>query len=201
MGKLFCLMGKSSTGKDTIFKYLKEDRELDLRAVTPYTTRPKRENEVDGVEYYFIDENKLEEFKDKNKVIELRCYETVMGKWYYGTIDDGQVNLKKNNYIVIVTLEAYNNLKKYFGEKNVVPLYIAVDDGVRLERALNRERQQLKPNYNEMCRRFLADDNDFSIDKLKSSNIEKIYSNDSLKICVTSIKKDISQILTKDNKY
>lgn len=186
MGKIFCLMGKSSSGKDTIFKKLRQNKNLQLKPIVTYTTRPKRSNENDGVEYYFISKKVLDNYNEKGKIIELRQYDTVNGKWYYGTIDDGQINLKSNNYILITTLEAYEKLKKYFGEENVIPLYIHVEDGARLERALRREKGQSKPNYDEMCRRFLADNLDFSEDKLKVNNIKK-YNNEDLYICINEI--------------
>lgn len=190
MGKIFCLMGKSSSGKDTVFREIKDDLDLKLIPLIGYTTRPKRVNETNGVEYFFIDTKKLNEYRKMGKIIEERVYDTVKGRWHYCTLDDGQVDLK-NNYILITTLEAYNNLKFYYGEDNVVPIYISIDDGVRLERALQREMKQDNPNYNELCRRFLADSEDFSVENLAESNIKKHYSNYDLYKCTEKIKKDI----------
>lgn len=195
MGKIFCLMGKSGSGKDTIFQELKKDKNLKLKPVVPYTTRPKRSNETDGIEYYFINEKTLQEYKLEKKVIEQRVYDTINGKWYYCTLDDGQIDLNRGNYLLIVTLEAYKELKSYFGGENVVPIYITVDDGIRLERALKREKEQQNPNYDELCRRFLADSIDFNIDKLKALNIDKSYTNNNLMQCISDIKENILQFL------
>lgn len=52
-------------------------------------------------------------------------------------------------------------MKEYYGEETVCPIYIQVEDGERLQRALIREKQQENPRYAEMCRRFLADQEDF----------------------------------------
>ena len=177
MGKIFCLMGKSSSGKDTIFKEISNKNELSLKPIVLYTTRPKRTNETNGVEYFFINEDKLEQFKNEGKIIECRRYDTVHGPWYYSTIDDGQIDLEESNYIAIVTLEAYNSFRSYFGTEKVYPIYINIEDGLRLERALIRERNQKNPNYNELCRRFLADSVDFSLEKLKESGVNKEYIN------------------------
>lgn len=57
---------------------------------------------------------------------------------------------------MIGTLESYYGMREYFGEEQLIPIYIEVEDGLRLERALCRERQQKEPKYAEMCRRFLA---------------------------------------------
>lgn len=192
MGKIFCLMGKSSSGKDTIFSMLKQSHIL--KPIVPYTTRPMRNNEVDGREYHFISEERLKEYEMCHKVIEQRVYHTVSGPWYYATIDDGQIK-SDENYIMIVTLEAYINLVAYFGENKVVPIYINVEDGKRLERALKREQQQDNPNYEELCRRFLADSKDFSKDNLDKANIKKYYENNELNQCIEEIKADINKML------
>lgn len=198
MGKIFCLMGKSNSGKDTIFKELIKDKDLDLKPIVSYTTRPIRSNETNGQEYYFIDELTLNEYRNQDKVIEERCYNTVQGKWHYCTIDDGRVNINKNNYLLIVTLEAYKNIEVYFGKENVIPLYIELDDGIRLERALKRERQEKSPNYNELCRRFLADSKDFSNEKLQLYNIKNSYINNDLFECINYIKNDIVKFISND---
>lgn len=198
MGKIFCLMGKSNSGKDTIFKELIKDKDLDLKPIVSYTTRPIRSNESNGQEYYFIDELTLNEYRNQDKVIEERCYNTVQGKWHYCTIDDGRVNINKNNYLLIVTLEAYKNIEVYFGKENVIPLYIELDDGIRLERALKRERQEKSPNYNELCRRFLADSKDFSNEKLQLYNIKNSYINNDLFECINYIKNDIVKFISND---
>lgn len=184
-------MGKSSSGKDTVFKEIIKDKSLNLKKILNYTTRPKRVEETDGIEYNFITDEKVQEFIQDQKVIELRKYNTVNGIWYYGTMDDGQIDLKNNSYIIISTLESYNSFKNYFKEDNVIPIYIDIDDGVRLERALKRERNEKNPNYKELCRRFIADSEDFSEKNLRLSKIEKIYYNNELAACVREVKQSI----------
>ena len=162
MSKLFCIMGKSASGKDTIFKRLVQDRELDLKTVVSYTTRPMREGEQEGVEYHFVSPRMLSAFRDKGQVIECRDYHTVHGLWSYFMVDDGQIELESGSYLVMGTLESYRKMREYYGAEALVPIYIQVEDGLRLQRALDRERSQSHPNYSEMCRRFLADEQDFS---------------------------------------
>ncbi len=192
MSKIFCLMGKSSSGKDTIFAKLKQSKVL--KPIVPYTTRPMRNSEMQGREYYFINEEKLKEYQAKQKVIEQRVYHTINGPWYYATIDDGQFS-NEDNYIMIVTLEAYVSLVKYFGQDKVIPIYVNVEDGKRLERALRREQEQDHPNYDELCRRFLADNSDFSEENLKTANIKKYYENNNLEECIEEIQATINNIL------
>ena len=105
-------------------------------------------------------------------------YPSVMGPWYYFTADDGQIDLEKQDYLGIGTLESYVKLKGLFlGEQALVPLYVEVDDGLRLSRALERERGQKEPKYAEMCRRFLADSKDFSEENLAHAGITERYEN------------------------
>lgn len=195
MGTIFCLIGKSSSGKDTLFNELIKDKALNLIPIIPYTTRPKRSNELNGVHYRFIHEDNLRDYEQAGLIIEKRVYNTVNGVWVYCTIDDGQIDLEHNNYILIGTLEGYKLLRQYFGNPNVVPIYIEVEDQIRLERAMNREKQQAIPNYQELCRRFLADSADFSVDNLILYGVPKIYYNEDLSECLTKIKFDIEIIL------
>ena len=131
MSKIFFVLGKSCSGKDTIFRYLKDNKELNLRTVVGYTTRPMRVGETEGVEYHFVSEDRLDEMKEKGMVIECRDYNTVHGKWSYFTADDGQIDLGKGNYLYIGTLESYNDMVKYYGTDVVVPIYIEVESGER----------------------------------------------------------------------
>lgn len=185
MSKIFYLMGKSASGKDTIYKKIKETMP-ELKTIVIYTTRPIREGETEGVEYHFVDEKKLQEFQEAGKVIELREYNTVHGIWKYFTVNDGQFDAD-DNYIAIGTLESYKGMREQLGADKLVPIYIEVEDGVRLERALARERSQKEPKYEELCRRFLADAADFSVDKLKEVGITHRFFNTDMEKCADEI--------------
>lgn len=187
MGKIVYLMGKSSTGKDTIFKELLKQGTVVLKTIVPYTTRPIRAGEREGVEYFFTDEAGFQKLLTEGKMIEERAYNTVHGLWRYFTVDDGQIQLDKQSYIMIGTLEAYQNMKKHFGAENVLPILIELDDGVRLQRALDRERKQDHPKYEEMCRRFLADSADFAEEKIQEVGITRRFLNDDLQRCLSEI--------------
>lgn len=194
MGKLFYIMGKSASGKDTLFKILKEHFP-DMKTITMYTTRPIRENEADGEEYYFVTRERRRELEEEGKVIECRTYQTIAGPWDYFTVDDGQIDFEKDSYLMLGTLESYEKLRAYFGAEALCPIYIDLDEGVRLKRAIARERNQQKPNYREVCRRFLADDADFAEENLERLEITKRYFNEDLETCLHSIETDIRKIL------
>lgn len=189
MGKMVYLMGKSSTGKDTVYKQLLKNSSLKLKKIVPYTTRPIRAGETEGEEYFFTDENGFENLKAQGKVIEDRAYHTYHGLWRYFTVDDGNIDLENNNYIIIGTLESYLKTREYFGREKVFPVLLEVDDGVRLQRALDRERSQENPKYEELCRRYLADAEDFSEDKINQADITLKFSNENLEKCLSEIEK------------
>ena len=186
MGRIFCLMGKSSSGKDTLYQKVLE-RLPQIHRVVPYTTRPIREGEQDGVEYHFVDDKQLAELETDGKIVELRAYNTVHGIWKYFTVDDGQIDLEQGDYLLIGTLETYEKIREYYGAEHLVPIYIEVEDGERLARALERERRQAVPKYKEMCRRFLADEEDFCEENLKRLGIDKRYRNTDMETCLNEI--------------
>ena len=187
MGKIVCLMGKSSSGKDTIYKKLLAQDEVVLQAIVPYTTRPIRAGEREGVEYHFTDEAGFQELCSRGSVIEDRTYHTCLGMWRYFTVADNAVDLLHNNYVMIGTLEAYTQMQRFYGANKVLAVMIDLDDGERLQRALDRERAQGDPKYEEMCRRFLADAEDFSEEKLKSAGIDRTFHNDKVDRCLSEI--------------
>lgn len=187
MGKIFYVMGKSSSGKDSIFKKIQEEAP-NLQTIVPYTTRPIREDETEGVEYFFVSESELSSMVREDKVVEVRSYETVHGVWRYFTVDDGQIDLENDNYYLMIgTLESYDRIRKYYGNTKVIPVYIEVEDGERLERALKREKAQKTPKYDEMCRRFMADNKDFSDENILECGIKKRYINDDRDRCAKEI--------------
>lgn len=180
MNKIYYMMGKSSSGKDTLYQQILDYEGLLLKSIVLYTTRPIRSGEKDGKEYIFADEDMLARLTEAGKVIECRSYHTVHGVWKYFTVNDGQIDLTRQNYLTIATLESYLKIRDYFGEDFVMPIYIEVEDGVRLRRALEREEAQSNPRYAEMCRRFLADMVDFSEEKLAAAGITRRFFNEDL---------------------
>ena len=182
-------MGKSASGKDNIYRRLLEDAELNLHELVLYTTRPKRQEEVEGREYFFVDDQKFQQLQAQGKIIESRSYHTIYGIWTYFTADEGQIRLEQYNYIAIGTLESYEKMLEYFGADVMRPIYVEVEDGERLMRALKREQKEVKPKYDEMCRRFLADGEDFSEEKIAHAGIVQRFENVDLENCIKKIQK------------
>ena len=187
MGRIFCIIGKSSSGKDTIYKELLAQNQVMLQPIVPYKTRPIRAGERDGVEYHFTDEEGFLRLQNQGRVIEDRVYHTCLGMWRYFTVADEKIDPKSGSYVVIGTLESYEQMRRFYGEDKVLPIMIELDDGVRLQRALDREMAQDHPKYEEMCRRFLADAEDFSEDKLTKAGIGRTFYNGELSRCLEEI--------------
>lgn len=187
MGKIFYLIGKTASGKDTLYRRILEKCPK-LHTYTMYTTRPMRPGEKDGTSYHFVTEAVLREFEKKGELIEKRTYYTVLGPWTYATIDDGQIDLSAHDYLLgSGTLESYVKMRQYCGADKLVPLYIESDDGERLLRSVEREMRAEQPNYREVCRRFLSDEEDFSPEKLKEAGITGTFQNEDLERCLEEL--------------
>ena len=191
---LYYLMGKSASGKDSIFHKLLE--KTGWKKLIPYTTRPMREGEVEGQEYHFIKEQEFESGIHSGLMAEYRAYDTVFGKWYYGTVLPSDITAgpsckKAENYLAIGTLASYLQLKKKLGRENIFPIYIEVPDKIRLARAFHREEGRGKMTEEEILRRFKADAEDFSEGRLKEAGIKRAYQNIDFSLCVNEIIADI----------
>ena len=207
MSNFIYIMGKSASGKDTIYKRIKE--QIDVKTYVLYTTRPIRTGEQEGVDYHYVSDEQMLKFKQEGKVIESRTYQTVKGPWTYATIADEQ--LEQNGDILTVgTLESYNKIKEYYEDKEdtkLLPVYITIDEDERRKRALEREKKQENPNYEEVERRIKADNIDFSEENLKKAGIgqNQTFENYDLDKCVESIltyiQKEREKGLTLQEKY
>ena len=191
MGKIFYILGKSSTGKDTIYKNILEDETLGLKDIILYTTRPIRDGETDGKSYHFVSEKEYEDIKKSGLIIEERSYNTMHGVCRYFTVKDSSIDLSNNNYVIIGVLKSFIDTRDYFGSDKVVPIYIEVEDGLRLQRALNSEKKPENRRFKELCRRYLADSEDFSEDKIKDAGIDKRFENVDLSSCINEVKEYI----------
>ena len=178
MGKIILFMGPSSSGKDTIKRRLIKENKFALKEMIMSTTRPMRTGEVEGREYYFKTVDEMLELEKNGKIIEKRTYETAYGPWYYFTTSSS-IDLDNYNYVGSNTLEGLDQFVKFYGMENIISLLIKVDDGIRLQRALDREKMEENPKYQELCRRFLADSIDFSEENINKRPITSIINNNS----------------------
>ena len=162
MCKLFCLLGKSGAGKDTLFEQITHSPDFcgRISPVVLYTTRPKRENEACGKHYHFVSEQQMDELERRGQIIEKRQYDTVHGVWHYFT---AAFELpERGDLITITTPHGTKKLAGKVGAQNMVLIHLVADGKTRLERSIIRESKQANPNYSEVCRRYLSDEHDFA---------------------------------------
>lgn len=201
MSNFIYIMGKSATGKDTIYKKLL--KQLEINTYVPYTTRPKRAGEKQGKEYFFITNEQFEEIQKMHRVMEYRSYNVINSNgendiWTYATVDDKQWK-REGDFITTGTLESYKNILAYLKQHperdiSMLPIYISIDERERRKRAIEREQKQQKPNFEEMRRRLKADNLDFSAENLMEAGITKneTFENYDLQKCVDNILEYVS---------
>lgn len=193
MGLIYYIMGKSASGKDTVYRALLKERPA-LRPVVLYTTRPIRETETEGVEYHFVDEETLEGLSRAERVIESRTYQTEYGPWRYATVHSVGMDPALADYLMIGTLESYRSLKAFFGDSAIFPIYLELPPDIRLLRAIKREQGEARPRYDEVCRRFLADEEDFSPEKLAEAGITSRFDNTDFAGCMAQIRRAMGSV-------
>lgn len=177
MGRIYIFTGKSASGKDTAAKGVLRELSGMLRPLVRYTTRPIREEETEGREYHFVTTKDLERLRTEGQVIECQTYQTVKGPWSYFTVKDEETDPDRWNYVTIGTLPVISNMRKFFRDDEIAPIYLYEEDGERLVRAVRREQAEDHPDYREVCRRFLADEEDYSEENRKKAGIEVSFEN------------------------
>lgn len=183
MSRIFCLVGKSCSGKDTMYSQIMALGLPHLRPVIPCTTRPKRAHEVDGQSYHFVSPEELAQYESAGQVIEKREYMTTQGLWSYFT---PRFHLTEGtDRLLITTLEGVRALIALYGSPQVQAIYLHTDDRTRLLRCIERESREETPDYTEVCRRFLADQEDFSAKQLDQiPHLHSIDTGNSLALCL-----------------
>ena len=112
-------------------------------------------------------------------------------QWYVNRGFD----LEKESFLMIGTPEGCVKMRGYFGEEAIVPIYLEIDDGERLRRAWARECGQKKPRFDEVCRRYLADEVDFAEDKLLEAGITERFFNDDVDRCCAQVEAKIRELI------
>ena len=172
--KLIALIGKAGSGKNTILRKIEKLNNPILHSIVSYTTRPKREGEVEGKDYYFITENKFKQMMDNHQMLEYVQFNS----WWYGTgidcLKENKLNIGIFNPSGIKTLATFPEIDlKIYG--------IVASDKQRLLRQLNREEF---PNVPEIIRRYTVDEQDFSDIKF-----------DNFKVFINEDKNDLKNII------
>lgn len=149
--KVIAFFGKSASGKDTIQKWIVSHYPDITSGIVSCTTRPKRDYETEGKDYFFLTTLEFGEKLLNGSMLEA----TDFNGWFYGTpiegLQEDKINIGVFNPAGIEALLTDSRL-------DVLPVYVYASDKTRLLRSLNREA---KPDCREICRRFFADEKDF----------------------------------------
>lgn len=147
--KILAIYGMSAAGKDTFLNHLSNN--FDLNKILLTTSRPPREKEIDGVDYLF--KKKKDILRDDNFL-----WPIDYNNWIYAIAKESI----KNDKINIGVFNTYW-MKKFFEDNNehfdLMAIEVSASDKDRLMRSLRREKS---PDCDEICRRFLADKQDFN---------------------------------------
>lgn len=156
------LLGKSASGKDAVMRELRD--KFGYEPIVSHTTRPMREHEVEGKDYYFVDKWTFAQMIADNEFIEYRSYNTTPDgqaqTWCYGAkkfdLDEDK------NYITILDVDGTKEFVKYFGKENCKVFEIYASDYTRKSRAMKRG------SFDELewKRRFADDEKKFSSDRV-----------------------------------
>lgn len=160
---LLVIIGKSGSGKDSV---VKEFEKNGWKKIIKYTNRPKRNGEIDGIDYHFVSIN----FMEEKSFFSEESFTVASGDtWYYGiSSEDLYKSLftdKKNNYVIIMTPTEYKKLNKIlYTTKGIdyISAQIDIPDDIRRERLIKRG-----DNIEEINRRIEADNKDFEGWELK----------------------------------
>jgi guanylate kinase len=175
---LIVISGPSGSGKGTIIKeVIKKIPEL-IYSVS-YTTRPKREGEIEGKDYFFISKDEFEKLIDEDFFIEwAKVYD-----YYYGTSKEFVLNNLNDNRDVILEIEIQGakKIREIYDKKNVIFIFIAPPDFKELERRImNRKRGETEE---EIKKRM-----DFAKKEIEESkNYDYIIINDNINKAVKKI--------------
>lgn len=158
MKKFTILVGKSASGKDAVRKQILKISSY--KSVISTTSRPPREGEQEGIDYYFISKDKFIELIEDGAFAEYRKYNAIDKNdesvvWYYGTRKDNKYN-EKSKYIIILDLDGARSFIDFYGADNCRVCYIFCNDEERERRAKEgREKDFKQKEWN----RRLEDDN------------------------------------------
>lgn len=149
---IFAIIGEAGTGKDYFLRKVVDTYPQLFHEIISCTTRPPREGEIHGKNYYFLKEKDFIQKINNHSMLE----HTSFREWYYGTSLDSLSQDKIN--IGVFNPAGIYNLLQHHQDINLKVFRLKVTDKERIKRQLNREEN---PNIHEICRRFLTDEEDF----------------------------------------
>lgn len=161
MSKIFMIIGKSLSGKDTLLNNILSDKEFcernNLKRLVRYTTRKPRPGEVDGETYHFITDEEYESRFEHEAEPIVSSFCTEFGIWHY--ITDVSSLDEDTNYIMVgdPTTLIFHKLK--LDKDKLCVIYLMPPDWLLMKRFGNRDdnEEYSEKKYQEIHRRFIDD--------------------------------------------
>lgn len=194
------LIGKSASGKDLMMKHLVEDG---FHPFISVTSRPMRDGEVEGKDYYFVSKNEFLNKIQNQSLLEYRSYKTLyQGNsdiWYYGS---PKIELEEDvDYVTVVDLNGMKSFLEHYGSDQIYVVSLEASDEIRKSRAMQRGSF----DETEWNRRLIDDNIKFSSEEIhKYANLELINENISiseLQACLYDHFQEYKQEKQQDNTY
>lgn len=175
-GLLIVFSGPSGVGKDTILKKLTES-DSNIKLSISATTRPQRDYETHGKDYYFLDEDEFLKKVSENKMLEYAKYCSN----FYGTPSEPIENWLSKGFDVILEIEVEGGQKVIKDRKDVVSIFVMPPSFEKLKERLENRK---------------TDSNDVILGRLErakeeikaSSKYNYVIINDDIDVCVSEIK-------------
>ena len=162
---MLILIGASASGKTEIAKELIKN--YNMKKMITYTTREKRENEINGIDYHFINEKDFIDLKGRDFFIETSIY----NQTYYGT----SFKQASNDKVLIVDVNGANNINKHQISSNIF-VYLHTLESIRKDRMIER-----KDNPKDIIKRLIMDKEVFDESLLDKLHLKVDTSNHSTK--------------------
>jgi guanylate kinase len=184
IGPLIILSGPSGSGKTTIVNRLRAMPELRLRPSISATTRPKREGEVDGQQYYFLTP---EEFERRRRAGEFLEWAEVHGHMY-GTPRQAVEDLRKQGHTVVLVIDVQGAAQVRPKCTDATSIFLTVssvdtlehrlrdrhtEDEASLRRRLANAREELR-RAGEFTHQVLNDDLERAVADVRTIIINRI---------------------------
>lgn len=180
---MLVIIGESGSGKSELVKAISDKN---IKKIVTYTTRPKRDYEVNGIDYYFISQSVFEKYANAGFFVEFNMYRD----WAYGTALNDCSN--ENDVVAVLTPAGLRALKR--AGINVKSVYLEVDRRSRLINILKRG-----DNIEEAYRRSLSDVGQF--DGIKDE-VDYVIENHGYKKSIEEVANEfirIKELIDRDN--
>ena len=153
--KIIAIIGRSASGKDFLFRHTLKNNPS-LNPVIHYTTRPRRDGEVDGRDYFFVTETEFQRKEDNYEFFSITSFRD----WRYG-VDSNSFDPAKVNIGIFNPFEI-SQLYGFFKDKfQLIIIETQAEEQARYNRSLERLNPFDEEGLKELCRRNLADEEDF----------------------------------------